>query len=159
MQQEIRLQRRAKRSLQCSRDITKAFEKECRCPRGSLCPSYNPIASSDLHESRVQRLYLPYIAPRTSLCFILFCSLLSNLSPCTAPSTVKTLCDSSTRRRLLTTIPANSNQSLRHIPYASACNAVSTSMYLYYAIARSTNLLTTCRETRREHMLSPRVEC
>lgn len=93
--------------------------------------------------------------------FHLVCSLLSNLSPCTAPSTVKTLCDSSIRCRLSTTIPANSNQSLRHIPYASACSAVSSSMYLYYAITRSTKFLTTCRETRRGQIqyLALEVEC
>jgi hypothetical protein len=131
MQQEIRLQRRAKHSFKCSRNITTLSRKNARCSQQfrypsdhilfcHLCLSLSP--ARDLHSSS---LFFAIHNSTHGALFHLFCTLLSNLSPCTAPSTAKTLCDSSTRRSLPTVIPANSNQSLRHIPYASACNAVS----------------------------------
>jgi hypothetical protein len=98
------------------------FEKEClllttipvAISPFSAVPALPLSHARDLHSST---LFLPYIIPTHGALFHLFCTLLSNLSPCTAPSTAKTLCDSSIRRPLPTTIPANSNQSIN--PYGT----------------------------------------
>ena len=155
MQQEIRLQRRAKRSLQCSRDITKGIREGISLPIRFLVPisqSHRFLGPArDLHPATLS-LPIPYIfAPRTSLCFIpsADCCQISLLAQRHQPSKRCATCPFAADY-LLTTIPANSDQSLRHIPYASVCNPVSSSMYLCYAITRSTDFLTTCRETRPE---------
>jgi hypothetical protein len=85
--------------------ITTLSRRNACCPQQFPWPSHhilfcqcNPQLCT---RPATRRLYfLPYITSTHGALFHLVCTLLSNLSPCTAPSTAKTLCDLSTRSSL-----------------------------------------------------------